>query len=76
MPIRGKGWQIDEGDLQDHLPVWHEGDSRFLQKFIFYDDNEGAFENDDEGSCGRKFSILDFTNLMIQLTIARIYENL
>ena len=34
------------------------------------------FDNDDEGSCGRKFSILDFTNLMIQLTIARIYENL
>ena len=64
--------QMNEGDLQGHLPVRHKGDSYFLQKFIFYDDNEGAFENDDEGSCGRKFSILDFTNLMIQLTIVKI----
>ena len=35
MPIWGKGMQIDEGYLQDHLPVRYLGESLFLQKFIF-----------------------------------------
>ena len=55
MPKRGKGMHIDEGDLQDHLPVRHKGDSRFLQKFIFYDDNEGAFETTTKGAAEGSF---------------------
>ena len=46
MPIRGKGMQIDEGYLQRHLPVRHKGDSLFLQKFIFYNENE--YDNEDK----------------------------
>ena len=37
--------QIDEGYLQGHLPVRHKGDSLFLQKFIFYNENEDDNEN-------------------------------
>ena len=45
MLIRGKGMQIDEGYLQDHLPVRLKGNSLFLQKFIFYNENEDDNEN-------------------------------
>lgn len=45
MLIRGKGVQIDEGYLQDHLPVRLKGNSLFLQKFIFYNENEDDNEN-------------------------------
>ena len=48
MPIRGKGVQIDEGDLQDHLPVRNKDESLFLQKFIFYNENEDDNENKDD----------------------------
>lgn len=45
MPKRGKGMQIDEGYLQDHLPVRLKGNSLFLQQFIFYNENEDDNEN-------------------------------
>ena len=40
--------QIDEGYLQGHLPVRHKGESLFLQKFIFYNENEDDNEDKDD----------------------------
>lgn len=48
MPKRGKGMQIDEGYLQDHLPVRLKGNSLFLQQFIFYNENEDEDKDDNE----------------------------
>ncbi|MBQ0165451.1 MAG: hypothetical protein KBS75_09695 [Bacteroidales bacterium] len=40
--------QIDEGYLQDHLPVRLKGNSLFLQQFIFYNENEDEDKDDNE----------------------------
>lgn len=66
---------MDEGDLQDHLPVRHKGDSLFLQKFIFYNENEDDNENDngDENDNEEKTKCSNVAN--VGEKVRNTYEN-